>query len=541
MTDELPAGKPDAPAGPGQGISLASVGRSAAILAGATAAVQVLGIVQWLFLAARVGISADFDALLIGLVLPATLGSVLTAGVSTALVPAYLEARATRSIGDARRLAGTVLTWMTMAGILVFVLLEVLAPIAVVVTGPGLSEAGRDQAAAYLRFLAPSTIIAAISGILYAVCQAEEQFPTIAWSIFAGAAVALAMMLVLWDALNLWAYAVGTLVGPIVSMVLLLVAAIRRGVAPRPHLISRGLGLGAFARHAFPLTVSSAILQVNAIFDRAVASMLAPGAVSALRYGDTLVRVPTGAISPAWGAAIYPALVRSTHEDGRSRLASATEQALRYVTAVFVPISALTLAVAPLAVAVAYGRGEFTSADLQLTALVVAGFAPLVFTLMLSQTLTGALNARRSGGVLLTAGVINVILNCTLDIVLGLPLGVAGVALSSSVTAVVVAIFKARRLARQEESFHLRPLARHITIAIAASLPCALAFGALSWTGHYPDGAIAGLVTLAAYGVVGMLVYAVIASRLGLKEPMILARLALRRLSPGIRTAPPAA
>ena len=125
MTDELPAGKPDAPAGSGQGISLASVGRSAAILAGATAAVQVLGIVQWLFLAARVGISADFDALLIGLVLPATLGSVLTAGVSTALVPAYLEARATRSIGDARRLAGTVLTWMTMAGILVFVLLEV--------------------------------------------------------------------------------------------------------------------------------------------------------------------------------------------------------------------------------------------------------------------------------------------------------------------------------------------------------------------------------------------------------------------------------
>lgn len=541
MTDELPAGKPDAPTGAGQGISLASVGRSAAILAGATAAVQVVGIVQWLFLAARAGISADFDALLIGLVLPATLGNVLTAGVSAALVPAYLDARTTRSTADARRLAGTVLTWMTMAGFLVFVLLEVLAPVAVVVTGPGLSEAGREQAAEYLRFLAPLTVVAAVSGILYAVCQAEEQFPTIAWSIFAGAAVTLAVMLGLWDRLNLWAYAVGTLVGPIVSLVLLLLGAVRRGVAPRPHLVSRGLGLGAFARHAFPLTVSSAILQINAIFDRAVASVLAPGAVSALRYGDTLVRVPTGAISPAWGAAIYPALVRSTHHEGRSSLASATEQALRYVTAIFVPISALTFAVAPLAVSVAYGRGEFTSADLQWTALVVAGFAPLVFTLMMSQTLTGALNARRSGGVLLMAGVINVILNCTLDIVLGLPLGIAGVALSSSVTAVIVATFKARRLARQEVGFRLRPLARHITIALTASLPCALAFGVLSWTGQYPDGAIAGLVTLAAYGVVGMLVYTAIASRLGLREPMILARLALNRLRPGIRTAPPTA
>jgi putative peptidoglycan lipid II flippase len=541
VIEDLPGSPGEEAARPGASISLASVGRSAAILTGATAAVQLLGIVRELFLAAQVGISTDLDALLVGLVLPATLSSVLTAGVSTALVPAYVEARTTRGSADARRLAGTVLAWVALAGLAVTVLLEIFAPGTVALTGPGLSPPDREQAVGYLRLLAPTTAVAGVTGILFAVCQAEQQFKSIGWSILVGPASTLVIMLALWGRLGLGAFAVGTLVGPFLSLLVLLVATIRRKVAPRPHLVSRDMGLGAFARHAFPLTVSSAILQLNVIFDRAVASLIAPGAVSALRYGDTLVRVPTGAISPAWGAAIYPAFVRANQDTQRSGLSSAAEQALRYVLVVFVPLSALTLAVAPVAVSAAYGRGAFTPADLQQTALVVAAFAPLVCTMMISQSLTGALNARRSGTVLLAAGTINVILNCTLDVVLGFPLGIAGVALSSSLTAVIVSIYKARQLARREPGFRLRPLAAYLGRASLASLPGALVLGALSWAGIFPTGLVPGLATLAVFGVVGILVYVVLATRIGLDEPMVLVKEAQGWMSRRRRPAGPAA
>jgi putative peptidoglycan lipid II flippase len=258
--------------------------------------------------------------------------------------------------------------------------------------------------------------------------------------------------------------------------------------------------------------------------------LIAPGAVSALRYGDTLVRVPTGAISPAWGAAIYPALVRSTYHPGGAGLASAAGQALRYVLVVFVPIAMLTLAVAPVAVSTAYERGAFTPTDLHVTALVVAGFAPLICVMMVSQTLTGALNARRSGTILLAAGSINVVLNCTLDVVLGISLGVAGIALSSSITALIVALFKGRQLAKREATFRLRPLARYVRIPLVASLPGAIAFGLLSWTGMFPHGFVPGILTLALFGLVGLGTYAILATRLGLGEPTILARLVFHRM-----------
>ena len=73
--------------------SLRSVGRSAAILTGGTFAVQAIGILRELFIAAQVGLSRDLDALLIAMVLPTTLAGVLTSGIVTAMVPAYVEAR----------------------------------------------------------------------------------------------------------------------------------------------------------------------------------------------------------------------------------------------------------------------------------------------------------------------------------------------------------------------------------------------------------------------------------------------------------------
>ena len=74
------------------------------------------------------------------------------------------------------------------------------------------------------------------------------------------------------------------------------------------------------------------------------------------------MRTPISAISPAWGSAMYPTLVRAARDRDDS-LASTTSRSLRFAIATFVPIAALTAAVAPVAVAVAYGRGAFGPQD----------------------------------------------------------------------------------------------------------------------------------------------------------------------------------
>jgi putative peptidoglycan lipid II flippase len=513
-------------------LSLYSVWRSALILTGGAAAIQVLGIVRELFLATQIGASVQLDALLIAWSLPAALPSVLTSGTATALVPAYLETRQAAGVVEARRLAGTVLIWVSIGGAGIWAVLAAFAGFAVALTGPGLSAAGRAEAVSFLQLLAPIGFVTSMSPILFAVCQAEGRFVAMSVASFAGAATTVVTMVILWDSVGLYGLAIGLLAGPIVNVTILLGSMLRASIAPLPGLRPRGR-LGPFIRHAAPLTFGAAILQFNVVIDRAVASLVGPGAVSVLRYADVLVRVPIGAIGPAWGSAIYPALVRSTLGGVTDRLALDAQRAIRFTTAVFVPVAMLTAAVAPLAVKLAYGRGAFSDDALLATAGAVAVFAPLLVLLMVQPVLVGAHNARRHGRLLAIGASMNVVLNCILDVVLGISLGVIGVALSSSISVAVVLAFFAWRLSISEPDFTLRPIVATTGLAILASAPVTIAAALVCWTGLIPSGLLPGIALLLGIGVLGVIGYLLAANWLGMEEPRALARRVVGRLFRG--------
>jgi putative peptidoglycan lipid II flippase len=516
------------PAGADTRSTLAAAGRSAVILTGGMIASQVFVVVREVFVAAQVGASSSLDALLVGIVLPITLGGVLTAGTSVALVPAYLSARADRGPLAARRFAGYVLFWVAAVSLLVWLLLEVGASQVVAITGSGLSPESKLEAVGYLRLTAPVVFVFGIYGILAGVCQAEERFGSLAAATIGIAAASVGITLMVWDRFGMTAYAIGSLAGPIAGLIIVVIELHRRSVLPRPVIRSPGPGLRSYVGQALPLVISSSILQLNAVADTAVASRLHEGSVASLRLGTLIVAVPIGAISVAWGKAIYPQLVKTTLGSEAQRLGALTNSAIRFALAVFVPIAMLTVAVAPLAVSVAYGRGEFDTDDIEQTALVVAGYAPLIAMGMVTPPLVGALNARRKAWVLLAGGIINVTCNVTLDIVLGLTVGIIGIALATTITSVVIATFFSWRVRRLEQSFDVRALLRVVGQAVLAAIPGTLLVAWIAWTGWMGLDTVQGLIALGVLGTGGMATYFILARAGHLREQTVILHAAVR-------------
>lgn len=504
-------------------VRMRAVARAALTLTGGAVAVQVIGIVRELFLASHIGATAALDAFLIAVLLPTAMAGVVTSGIARALVPAYLEIVEDQGSRPARHFAGTLLIWAGSVGAGLWIVLTIFAPVFVAIAGPGLSEASRIQAVDYLRLLAPIALLSTLTVIMAAVSQAEEHFAAIAVGSLVGAGLVLTTMIVMWDGSGLTGLVIGTIIGAIANLAILLVAAALGSFLPIPG-VRRDARLGGLVRHAAPLTLGFAVLQVNLIGDRAVASLLGPGAVSILRYADVLVRLPIGAIAPAWGSAIYPTLVRSTFQGVTATLAATSERALHLVVAAFVPIAALTAAVAPLAVAVAYGRGAFDPADIPVTATAVAGFAPLLVTIMAGPIVTGAHNARRRGQLLLSGAILNVVINLSLDFTLGRWLGIAGIALASSIAEGTVFIYLLYRLAHGGDPFDLRRLGRTVIQASLAISPIAIPIGVLIWTANVSPALLPGVALLVLIGVLGMAGYVVIATRIGLDEPRSIMR-----------------
>jgi len=260
------------------------------------------------------------------------------------------------------------------------------------------------------------------------------------------------------------------------------------------------------------------VLQFNLMADRAVATVLSPGAVSALSYGQQIVLQPLGSLSTAWTMVLYPTLVRAAQSARGSSLGEGANRALRYTIVLFVPIAVGVSTLAPLLVEVVYRRGAFDAHSAMLTAGVVAAFAPMLALTMIQPVLTGSHNARRRGALLGTTAVINAFLNIVLNLSLGLPLGVAGVALSTSVTTALLMVWLATWLSRKETGFEVTGALTLVLRVLVASAVPAIPLAIIVWgfLPVLPFAGAAGLLVLML--LIGVLGYVASAWLLGITE-----------------------
>ncbi len=502
--------------------SMRTVGSATAVMAVGVVIGQVFGLLRTLFVANEVGVSSTFDAVLVALVLPTIIGSWLSNAMRVAIVPAYAHISDRAGDAEARRFVGAVLTYLTLVSIVSVVLVIAFADLAVEISGPGLPPGSRQLAVLSVPVLAPMLAFVAMANMLTAVCQIGRRFRPIAASAALGAVAGLVSTVLLWDRLGITGYAVGTTVDAGVSLVILAVAAKRQGLLHRPTLRANPTDAKAFAKHVLPMAVGSGVLQLNLISDRAIATMLSIGAASALKYGQQIVSAPAAALSTSWATAIYPTVVTSGGSRSGGSMGEAMTTSLRYAVSIFLPLTVATVALAPLVVDLVYGRGAFGGGSILTTVGVVVAFAPMLTLSMIQPVFTAAHNARRRGTLMAFTGVCNAILNVVFNLTFGKAFGVAGIALSSSVTLSILLIFLASRIPR-DEGFRPREVLRAGGQALAASLVPAIPIAALVWSTPTDGNGLVQAALGASCATAGAIGYVVVAARIGLREPAVIA------------------
>jgi putative peptidoglycan lipid II flippase len=497
--------------------SLRRLGRSAGLLAIAGVLGQVISVTRELFIANQVGASSGLDAVLIAITPPLVVAGIISSGVRAALVPAYVDTETRLGTIAARTFLGALLTWVALIGLAATATLMLVPVLAVTIAGPGLDLASRAMAADYMRIAAPLLLVVTMTNVLSGVCQIHDQFTPIAIALVVGPIAALGATVLLWPALQLGSLPVALVAGETTSVLALVLVAGRAGMLPRPRLSFATGDIGAFLRHVGPLAAGSAILQFNLLSDRAIATLIGAGSVSALRYGQQLVVQPLGALTMAWGTVLYPTIVRRAL-DRVEDLGGSLERALRASIALATPAAVWMAGVAPLVVELVYRRGAFDSSDVSVTTAVVIGFAPMIALGVVQPVLIGAHNARRRATLLGAVAFANAALNIVLNIVFGVVLGVGGIALSSSLTLFILLAFLATRI--YEPGFDLGVVVKYAIRSLAAA---ALAVTpTLAVVPLIPSGlGIALAPIVAGLGLSMAALYPVVASRLGVTEPML--------------------
>lgn len=497
-----------------------SVAKAFATVSGMTMISRVLGLGREIMIAALLGSGPVAQAFFVAFRFPNMFRRFFAEGAfNMAFVPMFARSLEGEGKAEARNFAEEVMSGLLFVLILFTVLAQLGMPWVILAIAYGFKDDPQKLQLAilygqiqfpYLMFM---SLMALFSGVLNGFGR---------FAAAAGAPILLNIMMILAMAAAVWLggeiglwLSWSVFVGGVLQFLLVARAASRLGMSlslriPRwtPRL-SRLVSLGV------PGAIAGGVTQINILIGTVIATFY-DGAVVWLTLADRVYQLPLGVIGVGIGVALLPELARRARAGEVEAAGAALGRAVELSLFLTIPAAAALLVAPEEIVRVLFGRGAFTEADVEATALSVAIYSLGLPAYVLIKALAPAFFAVEDTKTPLRYAALSMVINIVVSVGLAPLIGWLAVPVGTALAAYVNALQLWREIgARGGPNLWGLSGARILrmaaaSLAMAASVFAAAQFGAEyavdPWL-RYPF--VAGLVLL------GMVVYAVAAILIG--------------------------
>ena len=471
---------------------------------------RILGVVREQVLAALFGASNAMDAYNIAFRIPNLARDLFAEGaMSSAFVPTFTRHLTTEGKESAWRLGNLVVNGLIVITVCLVIAGMVFAePLISLFAGAYRSVPGKLELTVFLtRLMLPFLTFVAIAAAFMGMLNSLHRFfvPALSPAMFNVATIVCALVLVpLMPAIGLpaiTAVAIGTLLGGVAQFALQWPALRREGFRFRPVLDWHDESFRRVVMLMGPGTIGLAATQVNVFVNTVLATGQGTGAVSWLNYAFRLMYLPIGLFGVSIATATLPAVSRhvAQRDEGAARTAIADGLSLMLMLNVPATVGLVVLA-API-VRVIFERSAFTAADTAATAAALQFYAIGLVGYSIVRITSPVFYALGQNRTPVIISVAAVLINALLNIVLVRLMGYRGLALGTSIAALVNAallmFFLRRKLGGIEGGRVARKLGR---IALAAALMGLAAIAAEAAAGAWlpGDGLVPQIIRLAA-------------------------------------------
>jgi putative peptidoglycan lipid II flippase len=396
--------------------------RHSSLVAAGIGLSRLSGLVRDAVLAYFLGANLGADAFRAALRIPNFLQNLLGEGVlSASFIPTYSRLLEEDREEEAGRVAGAVLGLLiALTGVLVLLGIVFARPLTVLLT-PGFVGDRLELTITLVRIMFPGVGLLVISAWCLGVLNSHRRFflsylAPVMWNAgILAVLVALGASAVLDPAVAAgWGVVLGGALQ--VAVQVPTVRRVLRGTLT-PSLDTRTPGVRQVLRAFWPIVLGRGVVQIAALLDLVVASLLATGAVAVLAYAQSLYLLPVALFGMSVAAAELPTLSR-LGPDARADLEHRLDDGLARSAFFVVGATVGFLFLGGPIVALLYGRGEF---DVGTTAQVGAVLAVFSLAMLpatgsrLLQSLLYAVDDARTPAVI-------AVVRVTVGLAIGVPL-----------------------------------------------------------------------------------------------------------------------
>jgi putative peptidoglycan lipid II flippase len=406
--------------------------QAASVVAVATGVVRLLGLVKNQAIAATFGVGIEVESFVLAMMLPTYTVGVLGNMLPSALVPTHAAVVRERGTTAGRELVADLVSWSVVVLVLLSLVLFALWWPLLDLVGGDFGEEKRRLASQLFLLLLPGLLLHGVASLLGAALNAEKRFLV---AVLAPGCVPLATALAVFllaPSRGAVSLVLGHLAGVVLELLLLLVAARRRGFPLGFRRPRRTPDVARVLSQYLPVLGGGLLMGSTTIVDQAMAAALPQGDLATLSYANVVVAALLSIGAVAIGTAFLPYVAEMAQAGELDRIRRGLRSwGLRIVAAATPVMLAVYLAAEPLA-ALIYERGAFVARDTRAVGAVMALYALQIPAYTVGILCARVVSALEANHVLLRVSCLNLVLNVALNLLFIRWLGVAGIALSTA-------------------------------------------------------------------------------------------------------------
>lgn len=415
--------------------------RAAASVTAVGILVKLVAMGKEIAVAGVYGRSDAMDAFLAAALLPSLLVNLISESMNQALVPTLIRVREKEGHDRAQQLLSSSMLWMC--------LLLTAASILMALTARGFfpliaSQFPVAKLALSIRLFYGLLPIVLITGIATNCTAVLNTFDRFAWPALAPmviSAVTIFAALTLGVRLGIWALVYGTVTGSLIHAAA--VAGMMEAHGYKFRLRWHGMtdATREVAHQYGPVLLSAVLASGGLLVDQSMAAMLPSGSVSALVYGNRFVSVIMALLAGAVSTGVTPYFSHMIAQRDWRGCRHTIRTWVRLTALVSVPVAVLLIVASHFAVRTTFQHGAFGPRDTGVVASVMAMYAIQIPFVVTSRVFYRFIVAMRRTDLVLRCGILNLILDVALNLILMRRLGVAGIALATSLWTVSTFFF----------------------------------------------------------------------------------------------------
>ncbi len=427
------------------------IARATGLMGGITLTSRILGLFRDIAQAAILGTGIAADAFTLGFIIPNTLRRLFgESTTSAAFVPTYVETLGKNNSKNAFILGSRILTLVGAVLLIIVIIGMLTAPLLIKAFAPGFSAIpGKTElATGLLRLLFPYILLVGCAAVMGGILNAHRHFlaPASAPILFNLSALAGILLLSRWifPQQPVWGYSIGVLFGGLLQLLIQIPPLRKKGFSFRLDFNWKSPEVRKIGKLAFPALIGLLAAEVNIIVDQMIASLLEPGSVAALSYGNRIMQFPQGVFAVSLATALLPTLSRQTAQGKLADAGKTLGRATLALAALMIPATLCMIFLARPVVQVLLARGAFTAESTLLTSSALIYYsAGLLFYGAVKITVPvfyAMKDTKTPVKIAISCMGLNIVLNfvfTTLFISTGFAQPLAGLALATSVSALV--------------------------------------------------------------------------------------------------------